>query len=65
MSTLIKDTTREERKKIIEDAIAISSVDSLPPTDMGMKLYHKYIEGEMELSDITQYLIAAYKQDNV
>lgn len=62
MSVLIKDTTREEREKIVKDGIALSMLDSLPPTDAGMVYFNKYIEGEMELSEIVTAILASYKE---
>ena len=62
MSVLIKDTTEAERQKIVKDAIALSSLDAIPPTDKALALYQKYIKGEMELSEITQTLISSYNQ---
>lgn len=64
MYLLIKNTTREERQKIVEDAIALSSLDSRPPTDDAMKLYQKYIDGEMELDEVTNHIIASYTQND-
>lgn len=60
MSVLIKDTTREEREKIVKNGIALSTLDALPPTEKGMEYFAKYIEGEMELSEITDAILASY-----
>ena len=65
MSTLIKDTTREERKKIIKDAIGLASLDCRPYTNADFDFLNKYIEGEMELEEILSAILAPYKQDNV
>lgn len=62
MRILTKDTTREEREKIVRDGIALSMTDSLPPTDVGMTCFNKYIEGEMELSEIVTAILASYKE---
>ena len=62
MSVLIKDTTREEREKIVKDGIALSTLDALPPTKQGMEYFAKYIEGEMELSEIVTAILASYKE---
>ena len=63
MNVLIKDTTREEREKIVKDGIALSSLDSAPPTEDGMKLFNKYIEGELELEEIEKIILAPYKNN--
>ncbi len=59
---LIANSTREERIKYISDAIAISTLDAKEPTTFGKALYKKYIDGEMELSEIRERIIEHYKQ---
>lgn len=56
-SVLIKDTTREERKKLVNWALAIAMLDCKAPLDEDMKLYEKYIDGEMELAEVKKKLI--------
>ncbi len=65
MSCLIKDTTREQREKIVKDAIALSTLDALPPTDECMELVQLYIDGKLELSEITTIMISRYKKEYV
>lgn len=60
---LIKNTTKEEREKIIRDAIAISMLDAEAPSEKGMKFYQMYIDGKMELDDIAVELIKMYKRN--
>lgn len=64
MSCLIKDTTREQREKIIKDAIALSTLDALPPTDDCMELVQLYIDGKLELSEITTIMISRYEKEH-
>ena len=64
MNVLIKDTTRKEREEIIKNAISLSSVDSEPPTEAGMKLYNEYIEGNMELAAVKSAIIDMYVNKN-
>lgn len=61
-SVLIKDTTREERKKLVNGALAISMLDCKAPTDEDMKLFNKYIDGEMEIAEVKKKLIEKYKE---
>lgn len=63
MSCLIKDTTREQREKIVRDAIAISTLDALPPTDDCMELVQLYIDGKLELSEITTIMMNRYEKE--
>ena len=61
-SVLIKDTTREERKKLVTGALAISMIDCKHPIDDDMKLYEKYIDGEIEIAEVKKKLIEKYKE---
>ncbi|MCS6105525.1 hypothetical protein DWV12_16900 [Clostridium botulinum] len=62
-SILIKDTTRAEREKLINRAIAISMLDCKAPVKKDMELYKKYINGELELKEVKQKLINKYKEN--
>lgn len=59
---LIKNSTREERQKRVNGAIAISTLDAPEPSPKAMELYQKYIDGEMELDEIKEKLIEIYKE---
>ena len=54
---LIKNTTREERELNVKGAIAIGSLDSLPPSKSVMVLMQKYIDGEMEIDEVQKEVI--------
>lgn len=62
MSYLIKDTTKEERKKIVKNALAISIGSNEEPSDIAIKLVKEYIEGNMELEQVQKKLIERYKK---
>ena len=47
-SILIKDTTREERQQIVDDAIG------------NIEMYQAYIDGEMELREVNAAFNARY-----
>lgn len=57
----IKDTTKEERKKIVNEALAISTLDSPVPEKRVLDLMDKYIEGKMEIKEILEKTIGFYK----
>ena len=65
LNILIKDTSREEREKLVKVGIALSSLDSAPPTDDCMKYLDKYIEGEMELDEILNIVLEPYIKADV
>ena len=61
---LIKNTTREERGKIVKDGLALASLGGTSPTEECMALINKYIDGEMELEEIQEAIFAMYKKGN-
>ena len=57
----IANTTIEERKKIVNSALGISTLDAKEPTLVTKKLVDKYIDGNMEISEILEKTIQRYK----
>lgn len=57
----VKETTRVEREKIANDALAISILDAPEPTETTKKLVNEYINGDMEIREVLQKTIAQYK----
>lgn len=62
MSYLIKDTTKEEREKIVKNAFTIAISDDQLPSNYAISLAKKYIDGEMELEQVKEELIKKYKK---
>ena len=60
MKYLIKDTTREERKALVEKALMISLSGAEKPSDDVIKLVYEYINGEKELEEIQKIIIQKY-----
>ena len=61
-SVLIKDTTKEQRKKIVEDGLALTTLDAPRPSDDVLKLYDEYIEGRIELAEVEKNVLERYKR---
>ena len=57
----ITETTRIEREKIVNDALALSTLDAPEPTVKTKALINEYVLGNMEISDILKKTIAMYK----
>lgn len=57
----IKDTTKVEREKIVNEALAISTLDADEPTEDTMFLVNQYIEGKMEISEILEKTLERYR----
>lgn len=60
-SYLIKDTTEEEREKIVRDALGFDS--GCDDAFDGYDMYLSYIKGEMELKDINMAYKTNYMKD--
>ncbi|MBA8937804.1 hypothetical protein BCD96_005917 [Clostridium beijerinckii] len=58
--SLIKNSTREERQKRVNGAIAIQMTEGPAPPKEAMDLYQKYIDGAMEIDEILKILIEKY-----
>lgn len=59
---LIKNSTKEERVKRVNGAIAVSMLDSKEPSNEVKKLFQKYIDGEMDIDEILKKTIEEYKE---
>ena len=62
MSYLIKDTTREERKKIAKNALAISVGSNEMPSEETIEIVKQYVDGKMELKEVQKKIIERYKK---
>ena len=62
MSFLIKDTTKEERKKIVKNAFGVTISSNEMPCKEVIELTKKYINGEMELEDVLKKVIEMYRK---
>ena len=57
----IAETTRVQREKIVNDALALSTLDAAEPTVQTRKLINQYIVGKMEISEILKKTIERYR----
>lgn len=57
----IAETTKVEREKIVNDALALSTLDAAEPTVQTKGLIDQYIMGKMEIAEILKKTIARYK----
>lgn len=66
MSYLIKDTTKEERKLIVNKALSISLSGANMPSKEVLELAKEYIDGKKELLEIQKKVLEKYgiKGDN-
>lgn len=59
---LINETTKEEREKLVRNALAVSLIDADSPTMETMKFFQLYIDGKMEIDEIQREIIDRYKK---
>lgn len=45
---------KEQRAKLVDEALAISTLDCKAPSEEDMKVFEKYIDGEMEIDESVQ-----------
>ncbi len=62
MSYLIKDTSKEERKKIAKNAFGISIASNEIPSKEVIELVKQYINGNMELEEVQKKVIDIYRK---
>ncbi len=58
----IPTTTREEREKIVNDALALSTLDAPEPTRHTKQLADQFIEGNISEEDMLRAAIERYQQ---
>lgn len=61
MSYLIKDTTEEERRLIVNKALSISLSGAQNPSKEVLELAKEYIDGKKELEEIQKIVLQKYK----
>ena len=62
MKYLIKDTTKEEREKLVYKALGISLTGADKPSEKALYLAKLYIDGKMELVDIQKLIVKEYQK---
>lgn len=60
MSYLIKDTTEEERRLIVNKALSISLSGTDKPSKEVLELAKEYIDGKKELEEIQKIVLGKY-----
>ena len=57
----IKGTTKLQREKYLNDALALSTLDAPAPTEETMALLRDYVDGKREIDEVLQLTIGRYK----
>lgn len=64
MDLSIKNTTREQRKNLVKEALAISISGTDIPTNATLELAKEYIDGKIEIEELQEKVLALYKEED-
>jgi hypothetical protein len=59
---LIADTTKEERKEIVKNALGISLLGTKMPSNDALKLAKQYIDGNIEIDELQKNILKKYSK---
>ena len=57
----VPTTTREEREKMVNDALAISTLDAPEPTEFGKRLLDQFVEGTISEEEMLETTLERYQ----
>ena len=57
----VKGTTKLQREKYLNDALALSTLDAPAPTEETMALLRDYVDGTREIDEVLKLTIERYK----
>ena len=57
---LVSETTKEERKEIVKNALGISLLGADMPSDDVLQLAKQYIDGKIEIEEIQKKVLEKY-----
>lgn len=59
----VKNTTRIQREKLRDTALAYSTLGAPRPSKEAMKLVNEYVDGKIEIADALEIIINKYKTE--
>lgn len=62
MDLSVKNTTREQRKNIVKEALAISVSGTDYPNKEALEIAKEYVDGKIEIEEVQRRVIALYKK---
>ncbi len=63
MDLSVKNTTREQRKNIVKNALAISISGSDIPDRNVLEIAKEYVDGKIEIEEVQKKVLAMYKKE--
>lgn len=63
MDLSIKNTTREQRKQIVKEALAISVSGTDVPNKNVLEIAKEYVDGKIEIEEVQKKVLMLYKKE--
>ena len=63
MDLSVKNTTLEQRKNIVKNALAISISGSDIPDRNVLEIAKEYVDGKIEIEEVQKKVLAMYKKE--
>ena len=60
----VQGTTKLQREKYADEALALSTLDAPPPSEETMKLMQEHIDGNLEISEVLVITVERYRAAN-
>ncbi|GHU81193.1 hypothetical protein FACS1894191_7860 [Clostridia bacterium] len=57
----IGGTTKLQREKYVDEALALSTLDAPRPTDETIKLVQDYVDGKREIDEVRRMTVERYR----
>lgn len=64
MDLSIKNTTREQRKQIVKEALAISVSGTDVPNRNVLEIAKEYVDGKIEIEEVQKKVLMLYKKED-
>lgn len=64
MDLSIKNTTCEQRRKIVKEALAISISGTDIPTDKTLEIAKEYVDGKIEIEELQRKVLKLYNKED-
>lgn len=63
MDLSIKNTTREQRKQIVKEALSISVSGTDVPNKTVLEIAKEYVDGKIEIEEVQKKVLMLYKKE--
>lgn len=63
MDLSVKNTTREQRKQIVKEALSISVSGTDMPNRNVLEIAKEYVDGKIEITEVQKRVLMLYKKE--